>query len=65
MKGFYQSQGGGREKGVNFYQKYLGDKESVSNEEGIKRVAKDYYRYYKPSFYVFLDKYFEYQGVDR
>lgn len=28
-------------------------------------MGKEYFRYFKPSFFVFLEKYFEYQGVDK
>jgi hypothetical protein len=47
------------------YKKYLSDKDSLNNPEGIKKMGKEYFRYFKPSFFVFLEKYFEYQGVDK
>lgn len=67
-KGYYSIIGGQRdpkENGAILYKKYLGDKDTLNNSEGIKRVGKDYYRCYKPSFFIYLEKYFEYQGVDR
>lgn len=47
------------------YKKYLSDKDALANVEGIKKMNKFFYRFYQPSFFIFLEKYFEYQGVDR
>ena len=46
--------GQNKEKGTGIYKNYIGDKEAMNNSEGIKRQEKKYYRYYKPTFYVFL-----------
>lgn len=67
-KGFYSiigSQKDPKENGAIIYKKYLSDKDTLNNSDGIKRTGKDYYRCYKPSFFIYLEKYFEYQGVDR
>lgn len=68
MRGYYNISGGGI-KERDFlsapYKKFLGDKDSLNNSEGIKKMGKDYYRYFRPSFFIYLDKYFEYQGVDK
>lgn len=50
---------------VTPYKKFMGEREALSNSEGVKRMGKEHHRYYRPSFFVFLEKYFEYQGVDR
>ncbi len=42
----------------------MNDRETVRNIDGIKKTHREHFQYYKPSFYVFLEKYFEYQGVD-
>lgn len=36
----------------------MSDKDTLNNTEGIKKINKDYYRIYKPSFFVYLEKYF-------
>jgi hypothetical protein len=40
------------------YKKYLSDKDSLNNSEGIKKMGKEYYRYFKPSFFIYVEKYF-------
>jgi hypothetical protein len=69
MKGYYNMISSQREpKDLAtpiFYKKYLSDKDTLNNSEGIKKMNKEYFRSYKPSFYVYLEKYFEYQGVDK
>ena len=42
----------------NSYKACYGQKETLRNVEGVKKVHKEYYRYYKPTFYVFLEQYF-------
>lgn len=67
-RGFYNAVGSGREQKDLLavpYKKYLNDRDALNNADGIKKMGKEYYRYYKPSFFVFLEKYFEYQGVDK
>lgn len=53
----------GKQEGA--YRKFLGEREAVGNSEGVKRNGRENYRYFRPSFFAFLEKYFEHQGVDR
>ena len=36
------------------YKKYLSDKDALANVEGIKKMNKFFYRFYRPSFFIFL-----------
>ena len=38
----------------NIYKKFLTAKETLSNENGIKKMHKSYYTYLKPTFYQFI-----------
>ena len=41
----------------NLYSKYLGEKDAMNNTDGIKKVTKEYLRLYKPTFFVYVEKY--------
>jgi hypothetical protein len=58
--GYLNVSGGQRdkEKGKMCYKKYMNSKECISNSEGVKKTLKDYCRYFRPAFFIFIEKYF-------
>jgi hypothetical protein len=37
----------------------------MNNTNGLKRSNREYYSYYKPNFYNFIEDYFDINGIDQ
>ena len=47
------------------YQSFLGQKESVNNKEGIKKISKASHFYYLPTFYNMVADDISFFGIDQ
>lgn len=47
------------------YQQYLGNKETINNKEGVKKLPKCSYHYYLPTFYHLVAEDIGFYGIDQ
>jgi len=41
-------------KNKESYKNYLTEKETIANKNGVKKISRNYYSYFKPNFFTFV-----------